>query len=87
VEDGTYLRGKNIRLDFNLPGTWLRYVRLRNVTNAQLYVSAQNFFTVTNYKGFDPEVTQYATNPLAQGIDFGSYPQTRQFTIGFNAGF
>ena len=87
VEDGTYLRGKNIRFDFNLPASWLRYARLGNATNVQLYVSAQNFFTVTNYKGFDPEVTQYATNPLAQGIDFGSYPQTRQFTIGFNAGF
>jgi TonB-linked SusC/RagA family outer membrane protein len=87
VEDGTYLRGKNIRFDFNVPGSWLRYARLGGATNVQLYVSAQNFFTVTNYKGFDPEVTQYATNPLAQGIDFGSYPQTRQFTIGFNAGF
>jgi len=87
VEDGTYLRGKNIRFDFNVPGSWLRYARLGTASNVQLYVSAQNFFTVTNYKGFDPEVTQYATNPLAQGIDFGSYPQTRQFTIGFNAGF
>jgi TonB-dependent starch-binding outer membrane protein SusC len=87
VEDGTYLRGKNIRFDFNLPGYWLRYMRLGNATNVQLYVSAQNFFTVTKYPGFDPEVSQYATTPLAQGIDFGSYPQTRQFTIGFNAGF
>jgi TonB-linked SusC/RagA family outer membrane protein len=87
VEDGTYLRGKNIRLDFNLPGSWLRATRLRSVTNAQIYVSAQNFFTVTKYTGYDPEVTQYATNPLAQGIDFGSYPQTRQFTFGFQAGF
>ncbi len=57
------------------------------MTNAQIYVSAQNFFTVTKYSGYDPEVTQYATNPLAQGIDFGSYPQTRQFTFGFQAGF
>jgi TonB-dependent starch-binding outer membrane protein SusC len=87
VEDGTYLRGKNIRFDFNLPSSWLRYARLGTATTVQLYVSAQNFFTITNYQGFDPEVTQYATNPLAQGIDFGSYPQTRQFTIGFNAGF
>jgi TonB-linked SusC/RagA family outer membrane protein len=87
VEDGSYLRGKNIRFNFNLPGSWLRATRLRDVTNAQIYVSAQNFFTVTKYSGYDPEVTQYATNPLAQGIDFGSYPQTRQFTFGFQAGF
>ena len=87
VEDGTYLRGKNIRFDFNVPGSWLRATPLRGVTNAIVYVSAQNFFTVTKYTGYDPEVTQYATNPLAQGIDFGSYPQTRQFTFGFQAGF
>ena len=44
-------------------------------------------FTVTNYTGYDPEISEYATTNLAQGIDFGSYPQVRQFTFGFTAGF
>ena len=87
VEDGTYLRGKNIRLAYNVPEGLLQRARIGNLSNVQLYVSAQNFFTVTDYTGFDPEVTAYATSVLAQGIDFGTYPQTRQFTIGFTAGF
>jgi TonB-linked SusC/RagA family outer membrane protein len=87
VEDGTFLRGKNIRLDFNVPSSWLRDIHMRHVDHVQLYVSAQNFFTVTKYTGFDPEVTEYATSPIAQGIDFGTYPQTRTFTFGLNAGF
>ncbi len=52
-----------------------------------MYVSAQNFFTRTKYSGFDPEISEYAANSLAQGIDFGTYPQARQITVGFNAGF
>ncbi|HWJ22874.1 MAG TPA: TonB-dependent receptor [Gemmatimonadaceae bacterium] len=87
VEDGTYLRGKNLRLDYTVPSVWLGRARLRNVTSAQIYVSMQNFFTKTNYTGFDPEVTEYATSVIAQGIDFGTYPQTRQITFGLNAGF
>jgi TonB-linked SusC/RagA family outer membrane protein len=87
VEDGSYLRGKNIRLAYTLPVSLLDRVRLGNMSNAQIYMSAQNFFTVTNYSGFDPEVSEYATSVLAQGIDFGTYPQTQQFTVGFNAGF
>jgi len=87
VEDGSYLRGKNIRLGYTLPNALLAKGRIGNLQNAQLYVSAQNFFTSTKYTGFDPEVTAYASSVLAQGIDFGTYPQTRQITVGFNAGF
>jgi len=47
----------------------------------------QNFFTTTKYTGFDPEVSEYATSVLAQGIDFGTYPQTRQIIVGFNTAF
>ena len=87
VEDGSYLRGKNLRLAYTLPNSVLAHARIGNVENAQLFASVQNFFTLTHYSGFDPEVSEYATSVLAQGIDFGTYPQTRQFTIGFSAGF
>lgn len=87
VEDGSYLRGKNLRLAYTVPNGLLARMRIGNVENAQLYASVQNFFTATHYTGFDPEVSEYATSVLAQGIDFGTYPQTRQFTIGFSAGF
>ena len=87
VEDGSYLRGKNIRLAYNVPTSWLDAVHLKGMKRLQLYVSAQNFFTVTDYTGYDPEISEYATTNLAQGIDFGTYPQVRQITFGFTAGF
>ena len=87
VEDGSYLRGKNIRLAYSLPATWLQAVHLQGMSRLQLYVSAQNFFTVTNYTGYDPEISEYATTNLAQGFDYGTYPQVRQITFGFSAGF
>ena len=87
VEDGSYLRGKNIRLAYSVPTAWLDAMHLKAMTRLQLYISAQNFFTVTNYTGYDPEISEYATTNLAQGIDFGTYPQVRQITFGFTAGF
>src|SRR6266480_3128726 len=87
VEDGSYLRGKNLRLAYNVPTAWLDAIHLEGMTRLQLYISAQNFFTVTNYTGYDPEITEYASTNLAQGIDFGTYPQVRQITFGFTAGF
>jgi len=87
VEDGSYLRGKNLRLGYNVPAAWLDAMHLKGMTRLQLYVSAQNFFTVTNYTGYDPEISEYAATNLAQGIDFGTYPQVRQITFGFTAGF
>jgi TonB-linked SusC/RagA family outer membrane protein len=87
LEDGSYLRGKNIRLGYTLPERWLRGMHLQSMSRLELYVSAQNFFTITNYTGYDPEITEYASTNLAQGFDFGTYPQVRQITFGFTAGF
>jgi TonB-linked SusC/RagA family outer membrane protein len=87
VEDGSYIRGKSIRLGYRLPESLLSSRRLGNLHDAQVYVSMQNFFTSTKYTGFDPEVSEYATSVLAQGIDFGTYPQTRQITFGFTTAF
>jgi TonB-linked SusC/RagA family outer membrane protein len=87
VENGTYLRGKNLRLDYNVPNRFLASGWLGSLNALQLYVSLQNFFTSTKYSGYDPEITEYAQSNLAQGFDFGTFPQPRQFTIGFNAGF
>jgi hypothetical protein len=87
VEDGSYIRGKSIRLGYHVPGSLLSSARLGSLHDAQLYLSAQNFFTTTKYTGFDPEVSEYATSVLAQGIDFGTYPQTRQITFGLTTAF
>src|SRR2546429_6045758 len=87
VEDGSYLRGKNLRLSYSVPASWLRAMHVQSMSRLELYVSAQNFFTITKYTGYDPEISEYANTNLAQGIDFGTYPQVRQITFGFTAGF
>jgi hypothetical protein len=87
VEDGSYVRGKNIRLGYRIPASLFSTARVGSLHDAQIYVSAQNFFTTTKYTGFDPEVSEYATSVLAQGLDFGTYPQTRQITLGFTTAF
>jgi TonB-linked SusC/RagA family outer membrane protein len=87
VEDGSYIRGKSIRLGYRLPSSLLQSTRAGHLQNAEIYLSAQNFFTKTKYTGYDPEVSEYATSVLAQGIDFGTYPQTRQFIFGFTTAF
>ena len=87
VEDGSYIRGKSIRLGYRLPASLLQSKRAGHLQNAEIYVSAQNFFTKTKYSGYDPEVSEYATSVLAQGIDFGTYPQTRQLIFGFTTAF
>ena len=87
VEDGSYLRGKNLRLSYSVPASWLHDIHIQSLSRLELYVSAQNFFTTTKYRGYDPEISEYANTNLAQGIDFGTYPQVRQITFGFTAGF
>ena len=87
VEDGSYIRGKNIRLSYELPPMWLGRAHINSMNSLRVYISAQNFFTKTDYTGYDPELNEYSGDNLAQGFDFGSYPQPRQITFGFNAGF
>ena len=71
VEDGSYIRMKNVRIAYNLPAKW---VANKVMKKAQVYVSAQNLFTITNYSGMDPEV--------GGGVDIGFYPQSRTFIAG-----
>jgi TonB-linked SusC/RagA family outer membrane protein len=87
VEDGSYIRGKNLRVSYNVPPQFIARWGGRSLGSLQLYASVQNFFTITDYTGYDPEISEYALSNLAQGIDFGTYPQARQITFGFNAGF
>jgi TonB-linked SusC/RagA family outer membrane protein len=87
VEDGTYIRGKNIRLSYELPTNWFAQARLTSLSTAKVYVGMTNFFTKTDYTGFDPEISEYSGTNLQQGFDFGTYPQPRTITFGFTAGF
>ena len=83
VEDGSYLRLKTLTLAYNLSNEELLKYGIRKI---QPYFTAQNLWTLTNYKGFDPEVNQGLSGPT-MGIDWGTYPQTKTFIFGLNIDF
>ncbi|MBD2753080.1 TonB-dependent receptor [Spirosoma sp. BT704] len=81
IEDGSYLRVKNINLSYTLPASLVSKVKLYNV---KVYVSAQNWVTITKYSGFDPEVNRFGQSTLSQGSDYGSYPGNKMILAGLN---
>jgi hypothetical protein len=84
VEDGSYLRFKNIQLGYNVP---VSNLKLNWLKKAQVYVSAQNFITLTNYSWYDPEINSYGgSNSVQQGIDHYSYPTAKSLTMGVRIG-
>jgi TonB-linked SusC/RagA family outer membrane protein len=80
IYDGSFLRGRNLLIGYNFPKESISKLKLSRL---RLYASAQNFFLITKYPGYDPEVSTSA-NQFAQGMDFYSYPKPRVFTVGLN---
>jgi TonB-linked SusC/RagA family outer membrane protein len=88
LEDGSFLRLKNLMLGYNVPFKGLQSVTKGAITNFRVYVSAQNVFTVTNYKGYDPEVgNRTPGTSLTNGIDYAVYPQPHSYLIGIQVNF
>lgn len=83
IEDGSFVRVKNIRLSYNLPEQWLKS---ENIKSAQIYLSAVNPITFTKYTGYDPELGNLNQNPEFGNLDAGQYPQSKQFLIGIRFG-
>ena len=81
VEDGSYLRVRNINLAYTLPAALVGKIKLYSV---KVYVSAQNWITFTNYSGYDPEVSRFGQNALSLGTDYGSYPANKMVLAGLN---
>jgi TonB-dependent starch-binding outer membrane protein SusC len=79
IEDGSFLRCKNITLGYQLHESLLSKISVQSV---RLYANVSNVFIITKYKGMDPEIGSW--NPLQAGWDGGYYPQPRIFTIGAN---
>jgi TonB-dependent starch-binding outer membrane protein SusC len=79
LEDGSFVKCKNISLGYTLPGSVTQKMHLKTL---KVYASATNVFTITNYSGMDPEIGSW--DPLGAGIDNGFYPQPRIITIGLN---
>lgn len=90
VEDGSYVRLKNVSLSYNVPAKWLGYTKV--IKGFKATIGAQNLFTITKYKGYDPEVGAYVgTGSSAQnqavGIDFGRYPLAPMYTATISVNF
>ncbi|WP_264537910.1 SusC/RagA family TonB-linked outer membrane protein [Flavobacterium sp. N1736] len=84
VEDGSYVRVKNISIGYNLPKKlYSKY----GISNIKIYSNTQNILTFTKYKGYDPEVGSLNQDALLTGIDNGRYPSPIITTLGLNVNF
>ena len=81
VQDGSYMRLKNIQLGYTLPQKWTKKIF---ISSLRFFVGAENLLTLTSYRGFDPEISSGGTS---LGVDYGVYPQSRTFLCGLNLKF
>ncbi|MDP4276834.1 MAG: TonB-dependent receptor [Bacteroidota bacterium] len=77
IEDGSYIRLKTLTIGYSIPQQWLKKSGINGV---RLFLSGQNLLTMTNYQGFDPEVS-------LDGFDMGNYPVTRSYNLGIDVNF
>jgi TonB-linked SusC/RagA family outer membrane protein len=80
VEDGSFLRLKNLRLGYTVPQSVLNRIKMQSI---QVYVQATNMLTMTKYRGLDPELD---SSGMGMGIDQGAWPTPREITIGLTLG-
>lgn len=84
VEDGSFLRLATLSIGYTLPQTLTRKVGIQNL---RFYATGYNLFCITNYSGFDPEVSTRTKSALTPGVDYSAYPKSRQYVIGLNLTF
>ncbi len=84
IEDGSYLRLKDISFSYNFTGEVLKKI---GINRLQPYFTLSNLATWTNYSGMDPEVNQWGNNGAVQGIDWGTYPHSKSYVFGINFEF
>jgi len=81
VEDGSYLKMSNITLGYDVPVKWSGFDQIN------LYVTGRNLFTLTNYSGYDPQVTSFMYDGTIMGVDWTGTPNARTFLMGVNVTF
>lgn len=84
IEDGSFLRLATLTLGYTVPQSLTRKI---GINNLRFYVTGYNVFCLTNYSGFDPEVSTRNKTALTPGVDYSAYPKSRQFVIGVNLNF
>ena len=82
VQDGSFIRIRNITLGYSLPAAWSNKIAMQKL---RLYVKADNLFTFAKYTGYSPEIG--SDNVLSTGIDYGIYPITAVYSVGINLTF
>lgn len=80
VEDASFIRLKTVSLGYNFPRQAIQKLSLQRL---RIYFTANNLFVWTPYSGLDPE-TSTSGKGLTQGVDYGAYPRSRSFVLGFN---
>jgi len=81
IEDGSFLRLKNIQLEYSLPQKWMDKLTLNHT---KIFIGSDNLFTLTKYSGFDPEIGIYHGMPLDRGIDRAQYPSPKTYYLGLS---
>ncbi|WP_423130425.1 TonB-dependent receptor [Gaoshiqia sp. Z1-71] len=84
VEDGSFLRLNTLTLGYTLPSSMTKKMKIQNL---RFYATGYNVFLITNYSGFDPEVSTRRKTALTPGVDYSAYPRSRQIVFGLNLNF
>ena len=84
VEDGSYLRIKDITLSYTFPKSILQKFYCEGLT---IFAGLKNIYTFTNYSGYDPEVSRFSNDNLSMGADYGSYPMSKSYEFGLRMNF
>ncbi len=84
IEDGSFLRLSTLTLGYTIPKSLVDKARINSL---RFYATAYNVFCLTNYSGFDPEVSTRRKTPLTPGVDYSAYPRSRQIVFGLNLTF
>jgi TonB-linked SusC/RagA family outer membrane protein len=83
IEDGSYVRLKNVSLSYNFNPEIFN----NHIDSFRLYVTGTNLYTITDYTGVDPEVNVFGGSNINRGVDFSAYPKSKQILLGLNIGF
>lgn len=81
VEDGSFVRIKNVTCSYQLP------LNSKVINNLRISLAVSNLYTFTNYSGYDPEINSYGDNPALFGVDLGGYPNARTYHLSLRCNF
>ena len=82
IEDGSYLRLSNLTISYDFDVD-----KIRSISNLKMFIAGQNLFTLTDYSGYDPEISSFLYNGLINGVDWNGRANARTFVLGLNIGF